>query len=111
VAAASGACGCATETWGPGSGSLDLESEDVLCWIVESFGIADAASSIGAMIWGAVFDPDAIPWAFGSDDMSACCEAAVSEVGELVSSVVAPTVSAPGAAEVAAILVSGDGVT
>jgi len=91
---------------------MDLKSEDVLCWVAESFGIDDTASSIGVMIWGAAFGPHLATWALGSDDVAACCEAGMSEVGELVSSVVAPTgVSASGAAAVVAALVSGDATT
>jgi hypothetical protein len=112
VAAASGAWGCATETSGVGSASSDLKSEDVLSWVAESFGTDDAASSIGAMSGGVALGADAATWALGSDDVAACCGAAMSEVGELVASVVAPiSVSASGASAVASALISGEGAT
>jgi hypothetical protein len=56
------------------------------------------------MIWGAAFDADAIAWVLGSNDEAVCCEAAMSEAGELVSSVVAPSASG---ADVAALISSG----
>jgi len=108
--AASGTWGCATETSGIGSASLDLKTDDVLSWVAESFGVDDAASSIGAMICGAAFCSNVACWALGSDDVAACCGAATFEVGELVSLVVAPArVSVSGAGAVALALGSDDG--
>jgi hypothetical protein len=72
VEAASGAWGCATETSGTGSASLGLKSDELLGLAAESFGIDDAAPSIGAMIRGAGGSNVAF-WALGSDDMAACC--------------------------------------
>ena len=100
----------AGETSGAGSAPLDLKSDDVLSWVAEFSGIDDnAALSIEVMIRGAAFALDATIWALGSDDVAPCCGAAISEVGELVSSVVAPAgVSASGAAAVVSTLASGD---
>ena len=82
---------------------MDLKSVGALSLVAESFGVA--ASSISA-----AFGPDAAIWALGADEVAASCGAAISEVDELVSSVVAPAgVSALGAAAVAVALVSSDG--
>ena len=82
---------------------MDLKSVGALSLVAESFGVDDAASSIGA-----AFGPEAANWALG-DGVATGGGAAISEVGELVSSVVAPAgVSAFGAAAVAVALVSSD---
>lgn len=62
------------------------------------------------MIVGAASAPDAVAWVSGSDEVVAWCGADASEVGELVSPVLAPTsISASAAGAVASALVSGDG--
>jgi hypothetical protein len=101
VPTAGGAWCSARETSGAGPPLSDPKSDDLLSWVTECFGIDGAALSIGALTGGAALRSDAAFWALSSDDEAACGGAAMSEVGEPVSSLVAPaSVSASGATTV-----------